>query len=58
MRDMKLYCCKTVRLLNYLSKKFDVVKVGRDKNNENYIVFLFEDTDEFREYLKGYKKTN
>ena len=55
---MKLYCCKTVRLLNYLSKKFDVVRVGRDKNNENYIVFLFEDTDEFREYLKGYKKGN
>ena len=55
---MKLYCCKTVRLLNYLSKKFDVVKVGRDKHNEDYIVFLFEDTDEFRDYLKEYKKGN
>ena len=53
---MKLYCCKTVRRLNYLSKKFDVVRVGRDKNNEGYIVFLFEDTNELREYLKGYKK--
>lgn len=53
---MKLYCCKTVRLLNYLSKKFDVVRVGRDKNNENYIVFLFEDTEEFRCYLNKYTK--
>ena len=53
---MKLYCCKTVRLLNYLSKKFNVVKVGRDKNNENYIVFLFEDTEEFRKHLNKYIK--
>lgn len=53
---MKYYVCKTVRLLNYLSKKFDVVKVGRDKNNKDFIVFLFEDTIEFRNYLNKYKK--
>lgn len=53
---MKFYICKTVRLLNYLSKKFNVVKVDRDKNNRDFVVFMFEDTNEFREYLNNYKK--
>ncbi len=50
-----MYICKTLRLMNYLCKKFDVVKVQRDRNNENYLVFIFEDTKELREYLSKYK---
>nr|DAH12584.1 MAG TPA: hypothetical protein [Caudoviricetes sp.] len=53
---MKYYVCKTVRLLNYLSKKFDVVKIDKDRNNPNFVIFLFEDTLEFREYLNKYNK--
>lgn len=50
-----MYICKTLRLMNYLCKKFDVVKLQRDRNNENYLVFIFEDTKELREYLSKYK---
>lgn len=53
---MKYYVCKTVRLLNYLSKKFDVVKIDKDRNNSNFVIFLFEDTLEFREHLNKYNK--
>lgn len=53
---MKYYVCKTVRLLNYLAKKFDVIKVDRDRNNSNYCIFLFEDNQEFRNYLNNYNK--
>ncbi len=50
-----MYVCKTIRLMNYLCKKFDVIKVQRDNKNSNYIIFLFEDTEELREYLSKYK---
>lgn len=53
---MKFYVCKTIRLLNYLSKRFDILKVDRDKNNNKFIVFLFEDTTELRDYLRKYKE--
>lgn len=51
---MKYYVCKTVRLLNYLSKRFDVIKVDRDRNNKDFIVFLFEDSVSLRSYLRNY----
>ena len=53
---MKYYVCKTVRLLNYLSKKFDVIKVDRDRNNSSFCIFLFEDSQELRNYLSDYNK--
>lgn len=55
------YVCKTLRLMNYLCKKFNVKKIIRDKDNNKFVVFLFDDSKEFREYLSGYdeyKKSN
>lgn len=49
-----LYICKTLRLMNYLCKKFDVKKMAKDIDNPNYSVFLFEDTKEFRDHLDKY----
>ena len=41
-------------MTNYLAKKFDILKLGTDRDNPRFKVFLFEDTPELREYLKGY----
>lgn len=49
------YVAKTLRMANYLAKKFDMLKVQTDKYNPNYKIFLFKDSLELREYLKGYK---
>ena len=51
----KYYVSKTLRMANYLAKKYDCLKVQDDKYNPNYKIFLFEDSEELREYLKGYK---
>ncbi|MBD7909735.1 hypothetical protein [Clostridium cibarium] len=51
-----MYVCKTIRLMNYLAKKYDVLKVVRDKDNPSYSVFLFNDNEEFRNYLSEYRK--
>jgi hypothetical protein len=49
------YVAKTLRMANFLAKKFDILKVQTDKYNPNYKIFLFEDSQELREYLHGYK---
>lgn len=50
------YIAKTLRMMNYLAKKFDCIKVQKDNNNENFSVFIFKDSLELREYLRGYGK--
>lgn len=50
-----MYVCKTIRLMNYLCKKYDVLRVIEDKDNPRYSVFLFKDGKEFRDYLSKYK---
>lgn len=49
------YVAKTLRMANFLAKKFDILKVVDDRENPNYKVFLFEDTLALREYLREYK---
>lgn len=49
------YVAKTMRMANFLAKKFDILKVVDDRENPNYKVFLFEDTLALREYLRQYK---
>jgi hypothetical protein len=49
------YVAKTLRMANFLAKKFDILKVVDDRENPNYKVFLFEDTLALREYLRQYK---
>lgn len=52
--DKKKYTSKTLRMTNYLAKKYDIIGVVPDRNNPRYCVFLFEDSNELREYLKEY----
>lgn len=49
------YVAKTLRMANFLAKKFDILKVVDDRENPNYKVFLFEDTLALREWLREYK---
>lgn len=49
------YVAKTMRMANFLAKKFDMLKVKDDRNNPSFKVFLFEDTLALREYLRQYK---
>lgn len=49
------YVAKTMRLANFLAKKFDILKCVDDRENPNYKVFLFEDTLALREWLREYK---
>lgn len=51
------YVAKTLRMMNFLAKKYDVIRVVDDFNNKNRKVFLFNDSDELRDYLKQYKHT-
>lgn len=50
----QLYICKTLRLMNYLCKRYDVIKMADDKDNTKYKVFLFKDSEKFRDYLSKY----
>jgi len=50
----KKYVAPTLRIMNYLAKKFDVVKVQPDRNNPKSQVFIFEDSQELRNYLAKY----
>ena len=49
------YVAKTMRMANFLAKKFNILKVVDDRENPNYKVFLFEDTLALREWLREYK---
>ena len=53
-KNNQLYICKTIRMMNYLCKRYDCIKMADDKDNPKFKVFLFEDSDEFREYLSKY----
>lgn len=50
----KMYTCKTLRLCNYLNKKYNILGAVPDKDNSRFVVFLFEDSDELRDYLSKY----
>lgn len=52
--NKKIYTSKTLRLTNYLAKKYNIVGVVPDKDDPRFSVFLFEDSDEFRDYLSKY----
>ena len=54
-KGMSLYCSTTLEKTNYLAKKFDILKIGNDRRNPKFKVFLFEDTPELREYALGFE---
>ena len=38
-----MFVCKSLSLANYLiANKSNLIKIDRDKENKNYLVFLFE----------------
>ena len=49
------YVAKTLRMANFLAKKFDILKVVDDRENPAFKVFLFEDTLALRKWLREYK---
>lgn len=55
MNNTGYYIAKTLRMMNFLCKKYDVKRVIPDKDNPRYSVFLFEDSKELRDYLGEYK---
>lgn len=55
MNNTGYYIAKTLRMMNFLCKKYDVKRVIPDKDNSRYSVFLFEDSEELRDYLGEYK---
>ncbi|MBY6816441.1 hypothetical protein HYH38_08420 [Clostridium botulinum] len=56
-KDYKgFYIAKTLRMMNYLAKKFDCMNIQKDESNPKFSVFLFKDSKELREYLKEYRK--
>ena len=54
----KVYVAKTISMMNWICKKFDCIKVSTDRNNINRKVFLFEDSEELREWISKYPKHN
>lgn len=54
MNNTGFYIAKTLRMMNFLCKKYDVKKVIADRENPRFSVFLFDDSTELREYLKEY----
>ncbi|WP_367119844.1 DUF5659 domain-containing protein [Methanoculleus sp.] len=56
MNSKKIYVVKTMRLNNYLTKNgFRMLRPSKDRNNENFVVFLYEDTEELRKCIGNYK---
>lgn len=54
---MKYYYIKTLRMMEYLTGLgYQVIKTIPDFNNPKYKVFLFEDTEELRGAMSGYKR--
>lgn len=53
--NMKFYVCKRIRLLNYLQNNgFNYIKTEQDKNNPNYLVWIFIDSKKLRSTIEEY----
>lgn len=54
---MKYYYIKTLSMMRHLSNLgFEVLETIPNFNNPKHKVFLFEDTDELRGAMSGYKR--
>lgn len=52
-----IYVVKTMRLNNYLSNLgFRMIRPQKDKNNDKFVVFLYEDTIELRAAISAYDR--
>lgn len=54
---MKRYVIKTITMTKYLTEKgFKIIDTLPNIHKPNFVVWLFEDTDELRKALNNYKK--
>lgn len=55
--QLELFVCKSISLANYLiSNKATLVKIDKDKENRNFLVFLFETNPILIDALKKWGK--
>ena len=52
--ESNLYVAKTLRMMNWICKKFDCIRVSDDIYNPNRKVFIFEDSEELRRWIAKY----
>ena len=51
------FVCKSITLANYLIENgSNILRVDKDKNNKNYLVFIFKQDDLLEINLKKFKK--
>ena len=56
---MKIYVVKTTRLNEHVANNgFKMIRPQRDRNNPNFVVFLYEDTEELRVCIGRYKRAD
>ena len=52
-----MFCCKGKRLANYLIEHGSkIVRIETDRNNSEYLVFLFQNDDSIRKNLMNWKE--
>lgn len=51
-----MFVCKSISLANFLiANKFNLIKIDRDKENKNYLVFLFEKNETLENTLSKWR---
>lgn len=51
-----MFVCKSISLANFLiANKSNLIKIDRDKENKNYLVFLFEKNETLEQSLSMWR---
>lgn len=51
------FVCKSITLANYLIEKgSNILRIDKDKNSQNYLVFIFKQDNLLEINLKNFKK--
>ena len=51
-----MFVCKSISLANFLiANKSNLIKIDRDKENKNYLVFLFEKNETLENALTKWR---
>ena len=52
-----MFVCKSISLANFLiANKSNLIKIDKDKENKNYLVFLFEKNEILENTLSRWRK--
>lgn len=53
-----MFVCKSISLANFLiANKSNLIKIDRDKENKNYLVFLFEKNETLKNALSKWRSS-